>query len=148
MVLNWLGLQIGRVFIITPIGAHLGYWVSGMHTRRALKFLAVDGFSFVVSLVAAFLIRFDFRPPDECLLVLPEIVLWVLAAKLLVFYCFRQFHILPDYFGMRELRRLAFSSGYTSLALGLMDWEFLVEYNPPRSIFASSAESVGERRLW
>lgn len=106
-----------------------------MHSRRALKFVAVDGLAFVFSLVAAFLIRFDFRLPDECLLVLPEIVVWVVVAKLLVFYCFRQFHILPDYFGVRELRRLAFSSGYTSLALGLMDWEFLVEYSPPRSIF-------------
>lgn len=113
----------------------LGYWVPGIHSRRALKFAVVDGLSFASSMVLAVGIQFDFRIPEECLIALPEIGFWVVFAKLFVFFFFRQFHILPDYFGVRELRRLAWANGYISLALGIMDWEYLASYAPPRSIF-------------
>lgn len=113
----------------------LGYWVPGIHSRRALKFVVVDGFAFALSLLLSVAIQFDFRVSEECLVAVPELAFWVVIAKLFVFFFFRQFHILPDYFGIRELRRLAWANGYISLALGIMDWEFLVSYSPPKSIF-------------
>ena len=71
----------------------LGYWVPGIHSRRALKFAVVDGLAFAASVVLAFAIQFDFRIPEECLIALPEIGFWVVFAKLFVFFFFRQFHI-------------------------------------------------------
>jgi FlaA1/EpsC-like NDP-sugar epimerase len=115
--------------------SELGYWIPGFHSRRALKFLAVDGLAFLVSLLLAFGFRFDFNLPEECILALPELLLWVVTSKLVIFYCFRQFHILPDYFGIAELRRLALANMYTSLALGMLDWEYVVSYSPPRTTF-------------
>lgn len=113
----------------------LGYWVPGIHSRRALKFVGVDGLAFLSSLLLSIAIQFEFRIPEECLVALPELAFWVVLAKLFVFFFFRQFHILPDYFGINELRRLAWANGYTSLALGIMDWDFLVSYSPPKSVF-------------
>lgn len=102
---------------------------------RALKFLVADGLAFGAGLVLSLAIRFDFELPPDCLAALPQLLTWVISGKLLMFYCFRQFHILPDYFGVRDLRRLAMAAAYASLVAGLVAWESLVGYSPPSTVF-------------
>lgn len=113
----------------------LSYWVTGVYRRRALKFAVADGAAFAASFLIALAVQFNFRIPEECRLAMPELVFWVVLAKLAAFHGFRQFFVLPDYFGLEEARRLALANVYASCALSLVDWSFLALYNPPRSTF-------------
>lgn len=113
-----------------------GPWISGMRSLRALKFIAADGFAFGVSLCVSIAIRYDFDIPRALQLALPELVFWVVVAKLVVFYCFRQFHILPDFFGIKDLQRLVLANLYVSVIVALVDWGSFLVLSPPRSIFA------------
>ena len=103
--------------------------------RRALKLLAVDGMAFALSLALALLIRFDFAWPGE-LAAAGKLLVGVVVVKLLLFYCFRQFHILPDFFSIPDVGRLFLSNIYASTVVTLPAWGSLVGYQPPLGVFA------------
>ena len=114
-------------------------WGPNPGSRRTLKFLLADGLGLSASLCLAFLVHFDFNLPADCMAALPSILAWVVLSKLVLFYCFRQFHILPDFFGLRELKGLALAVSYSMIAILLIDWRYLTAYSPPRSVFIVDA---------
>ena len=114
-------------------------WLPAAGSWRALKFLMADGLALSASLTLAILIHFDLAPTAECLAALPVILSWVVLSKLMLFYCFRQFHILPDFFGLHELKRLALAVCYSTAAILLLDWRYVTGYSPPRSVFIVDA---------
>ncbi len=95
-----------------------------------------DGVAFAVSFALALLIRHDFNVPQQSLPHLLELVGGVVGVKLLLFYCFRQFHILPDFFSIPDLLRLFSSNVYASVVVMLPAWEELIGYQPPLGTFA------------
>src|SRR5215468_3786032 len=105
-------------------------------SRRALKLLIVDGTGVALSLTFAVLIRFDFQPPEVDIGDLLQLLGGVVFIKLLLFYCFRQFHILPDFFSIPDLRRLVLANGYASVVVILVGWKDLIGYQPPRGVLA------------
>ncbi len=101
-----------------------------------MKLLVADGAAFAISVTLALLIRHDFTVPNESLPHLLELLGGVVGAKLLLFYCFRQFHILPDFFSIPDLLRLLVSNFYASLVISLVAWDDLAGYQPPWGTFA------------
>lgn len=105
-------------------------------SRRALKLLAADGAAFSLSLPIALLIRNDFAVPEQAWIELAKLLVGVVGVKLVLFYSFRQFHILPDFFSIPDLWRLFLSNVYASVVAVLVNWESLFGYEPPLGVFA------------
>lgn len=119
--------------------------------RRAVKLLFVDGLAFATSLTLALAIRFDFQAPNLPLPPLHQLIGAVVLVKLILFYCFRQFHILPDFFSIPDLSRLFLSNAYASCVVALVGWESLLGFDLPLGVitadFVLSFLAVGGIRL-
>ena len=86
--------------------------------RRALFFLAVDVLLIVLSMWAAFLLRFEGRIPSRYLEDLWILILIALGVKLPIFYLQRLYHISWAYVSIQELLSVFKGVLYSSLLLG------------------------------
>ena len=90
----------------------------------------------MASLWLSYLIRFDFSIPAKHQLTLVEMLLLVVLIKLVLFFCFRQVHILPDFFSIPDLVRLFLANAYASVVVALFGWGQMFSVPPPRGVLA------------
>ena len=86
------------------------------------------------SLWIAFLLRFDFKIPNDQLVKFIDTCAWVIPLKLILLLVFRQFEGLLSYFSIPDLRRL-FSAVASASAIMLLTWIYSQGAGaPPRSV--------------
>ncbi|MBL9168116.1 MAG: polysaccharide biosynthesis protein [Verrucomicrobiales bacterium] len=76
-----------------------------------------------VSLMMAYLVRFDFRVPPEQLHHFPLVLAWVVGLKLVLLFLFRQQRVLPSSFSVPDIFRLAYALGTAAAVIGLGTWK-------------------------
>jgi FlaA1/EpsC-like NDP-sugar epimerase len=85
---------------------------------RMVFFLVFYTTGLTVSLLLAYLLRFDFEVDEKQWINLQHVVVWLIPCQLGCLYLFRQFHVLPSYFSVPGLLNIiwAATSG-TGIAL-------------------------------
>ena len=102
-----------------------------MGLRRIGLFLAIYTSALTTSLWLAYEIRFDFLIPPEPGKYLLAIMAGVVPLQLAALYAFHQFHLLPAYFGIPALLRMAKALLCAGLMLCLLRWRAGLGYALP-----------------
>jgi FlaA1/EpsC-like NDP-sugar epimerase len=85
--------------------------------RRIGRFFVIYSTALTLSLLLAYAIRFDMWVPQEEAKYIPMILAGVVPIQLLFLYAFHQFDLLPAYFGIPALLRMAGALGCSGLLL-------------------------------
>src|SRR6516165_6921321 len=85
--------------------------------RRIGRFFIIYSTALTLSLLLAYAIRFDMWVPQEEAKYIPMILAGVVPIQLLFLYAFHQFDLLPAYFGIPALLRMAGALGCSGLLL-------------------------------
>ena len=111
--------------------------VRGAWKVRVIRYLAlavIYALVFALSLMVAYLLRFDFDVPPWAMATLLPIGATALAVKLMGMVFFHQFDGLLTYFSRPDLRRLVCACGSSSLVLGLIRLVQGLQFAPPRGV--------------
>ena len=106
----------------------------GSRVWRGAKFLVLYGVALTLSLWMAYQIRFDFDVPVVHAELIPWIAAWMIPIQLFWLYIFRQFHLLPAFFGMPAFLRMFWALLGAGGVVGWARWELGVEVAPPRGV--------------
>lgn len=108
-------------------------WYVGERGRllRTLGLSAAYAIGLSVSLMMAYLMRFDFRVPPDQLRQLPLVLSWVVGLKLVLLFLFRQQRVLPSSFSVPDIFRLAYALGVAAALIGLGTWKLREPFTLP-----------------
>ena len=86
----------------------MSFWYVGERARvvRTLVLLVTYAVGLSASLMAAYLVHFDFHVPPVHLKVIPSVLGWVVPLKLILLFLFRQQRVLPSSFSIPDFLRL------------------------------------------
>jgi hypothetical protein len=108
-------------------------WTDRLLVYRVWLLALAHANVFVVTLWAAFLLRFDFQLPDESVALLRRNLLWVLGVKLGVFYALGQLHGWWRYVVFSDLVALLRAATLSLLVIIGID-HYALTYHLPRSV--------------
>tara|TARA_B100000579_G_C22836016_1_gene858810 strand:+ start:227 stop:2086 length:1860 start_codon:yes stop_codon:yes gene_type:complete len=102
---------------------------------RKAVLVIVYSIGLLVSLVFAWLLRFDFAVPENLERVVLASALWIIPLKLFMFIVFHQYSGLLSFFSIRDLARLFSAIAGASLIICIFWFVFgISSYIPPRGV--------------
>lgn len=107
--------------------------------RRIGRFFLIYSTALTLSLLLAYAIRFDMWVPPEQARYIPMILAGVVPLQLFFLYAFHQFHLLPAYFGIPALLRMAGALGCAGLLLAAVRWRWHLGYALPFGVILLDA---------
>ncbi len=104
------------------------------HSARAIGLTLAYGVVLTLSILLAYLLRFDFDVPDWVHVTLLEVCAITVGVHLLCLFAFNQFDGLLSYFSTPDFRRIALACASAVMFLGLLRGVFGVTVAPPRGV--------------
>ena len=104
------------------------------NVKRAAALFALYSAAMGASIWLAYQLRFDFNVEADLRGTFVEIILAVVAIKLLSLLIFRQFDTLLSYFGLADAQRMLLAMGAADLLLLVIRLAKGVTIGPPRSV--------------
>ena len=108
--------------------------ILNVRSVRAVALTLVYAAIFTLSMAIAYLLRFDFAPPDWVRASLLNVCGVTVGVQLLCMFAFHQYDGLLSYFSTPDLRRLVLAAGSALVALGLVRWALMPELTPPGGV--------------
>ena len=103
-------------------------------TSRPAILLALYAVVLLGSLYLAYLLRFDFRVPNDFLAQLKKHWVWIVGLKLSILFIFGQFAGLLSYFSIPDLRRLFLACCVSSGTLLAVRYSYALFFPAPRGV--------------
>jgi FlaA1/EpsC-like NDP-sugar epimerase len=121
------------------------------HVRFVFFTLLYTG-GLMIALVLSFLLRFDFDVPWNEWACFWLICIWIIPLQLACLYGFRQFHVMPGYFGLTGVNQIVLAMLASTVVISIVRFTIGRPYAPPRGVilldfFFSVAALCGLRVL-